>query len=67
MLTPIYSPATGQRKIHALFEPWLYKSSLPHQVGTHTVLRGQPAVAPFAWQSNKAMLFYFTKHSVSEI
>ena len=25
------------------------------------------AVSPFAWQSNKAILFYFTQNSVSEI
>ena len=26
-----------------------------------------PTVSPFAWQSNKALLFYFTQNSVSEI
>lgn len=34
--------------------------------GTHGVGGHQPAVAPFAWQSNKVMLFYFTENSVSE-
>ena len=24
-------------------------------------------MSPFAWQSNKAILFYFTQHSVFEI
>ena len=36
-------------------------------VGTHSFLGQEPAVSPFAWQSNKALLFYFTQNSVSEI
>ena len=36
-------------------------------VGTHSFSRQEPAVSPFAWQSNKAILFYFTQNSVPEI
>ena len=36
-------------------------------VGTHSFLGQEPAVSPFAWQSNKAILFYFTQNSVSEV
>ena len=42
----------------------LIKSS---PVGTHSFSRQEPYVFPFAWQSNKAILFYFTQNSVSEI
>ena len=37
------------------------------QVGTHSFWGHEPAVSPFAWQSNKAILFYFTQNSVSEV
>ena len=30
----------------------------------HTVLRALAPVVPFAWQSNKEVLFYFTQNSV---
>ena len=42
----------------------------PHQIplGWDTqFLRHEPTVTPFAWQSSKATLFYFTQKSVSEI
>ena len=38
----------------------LIKSS---RVGTHSFSRQKPRVSPFAWQSNKAILFYFTQNS----
>ena len=31
----------------------------------HTVLRALTCCGPFAWQSNRAVLFYFTRNSVS--
>ena len=42
----------------------LTKSS---RVGTHSFSEQEPAGSPSAWQSNKAILFYFTQNSVSEI
>ena len=36
-------------------------------MGTHSFLGHKLAVSPFAWQSNKAILFYFTQDSVSEV
>ena len=33
----------------------------------HSFSRQEPTVSPFAWQSNKAILFYFTQNSVSKI
>lgn len=32
----------------------------------HTVLRHQLAVAPFAWQSNKSILLYFSPNPVPD-
>ena len=49
--------------------PWTTEIKLPtksSQVG-HGFSGHRPAVAPFAWQSNKAILFYFTQNSVSEL
>ena len=42
---------------------------LSHAAGLgHVVLQGtSPLCPPFAWQSNKAILFYFTQNSVLEI
>jgi len=37
------------------------------QVGTHRFPGHEPTMSPFAWQSNKAIHFYFTQNSVSEI
>ena len=37
------------------------------QVGTDSFSRQEPAVSPIAWQSNKAILFYFAQNSVSKI
>ena len=42
------------------------KSSLNPPGLEHNFVRHEPPVSPFAWQSNKAILFYFTK-TVSEI
>lgn len=42
----------------------------PHHIlpGWDTQLSGQePTVCPFDWQSNKALLCYFTQHSLSEV
>ena len=36
-------------------------------VRTHSFWGHEPAVSPFAWQNNKAILFFFTQNSVSEI
>ena len=38
-----------------------------YAAGTHRISKQDPSVYPFAWQSNKAILFYFTQNSVSEI
>ena len=71
----------GTRKAHqeiGHLRPWSLSATQPlnhckkklptksSQVG-HSFLGHRPAVAPFAWQSNKAILFYFTQNSVSEI
>ena len=37
------------------------------QVGMHSFSGQESTVAPFAWQSNKAIIFYFTQSSVSKI
>ena len=50
--------------------PWTFAIKLltkSSQFGTHGFLRHKPFVFPFAWQINKAILFYFTQSSVSEI
>ena len=61
----ISSPPTNQKNVHKLNMPCFLNTvrllSTPSRVG-HTVLR---ALAPFAWQSNKAILFNFTQNSVS--
>ena len=42
-------------------------SAISSQVGTHRFSGHDPASSPFAWQSNKAIIFYFIQNSVSEI
>ena len=42
-------------------------SSNPPGLGHIVFPRQEPIVPPFAWQSNKAILLYFTQNSVSEI
>ena len=37
------------------------------QGGTHSFLRQKPSVSPFAWRSDRAVLFYFPQNSVSKI
>ena len=37
------------------------------QVGVHSFEGHEPAVAPFAWQSSKALVFCFAPNSVSEV
>ena len=37
------------------------------QTGNHSFPGQEPSVSPFAWPSSKAILFYFTQNSVSEI
>ena len=47
-----------------------FKYVLPFQYcipGTHSFSRQEAAMSPFAFQSNKALLFYFTQNSVSGI
>ena len=69
----------GQIKgVQALHTPWSLSAApplkccykTPHQIllGWDTQFWGhEPAVSPFAWESNKAILFYFTQNSVSKI
>ena len=50
--------------------PWTTARNLlteSPRVGTRNFERQESVVSPFAWQSNKAILFYFTQNSVSEI
>ena len=62
------SPPTHQNKVHELIMPSLNcyckasHSSLQGRM--HTFVRQEPAVSPFTWQSNKAILFYFIQKSV---
>ena len=48
-----------------------YKKMGDKKIGLHTQEPHRAplgfTVSPFAWQSNKAILFYFTQNSVSEI
>ena len=37
------------------------------QIGNHSFPGQEPTVSLFAWESSKAILFYFTQNSVSEI
>ena len=43
------------------------RHQIPPGWGTHGFSGQEPNVSPFAWQSNEAILFYFTLNSVSEI
>ena len=65
------SQLTNQKNVHKVITSSLnHYCTTPHyrlQVGGHSFLRALAAVASFAWQSNKAILFYFTQNSVSEI
>ena len=69
MLTPTYLTTNPSeecpRADHALFGAidikLLSMSKLGH-MGIH-----ESIVSPFAWQSNKAIRFYFTQNSVSKI
>ena len=55
--------------------PWPSSSTLPHDYKAPSkppmldtqFWRHYPILAPFAWQRNKAILFYFTQNSVSKI
>ena len=63
---------TGPAHILILSEnlPLTYDYKTPHHIlpGWDTQLLGQePTVCPFDWQSNKALLCYFTQHSLSEV
>ena len=69
----------GQIKgVQALHTPWSLSEPCPWTIAIKLLiksprgwdtqfLRHDPSVSSFAWQSNKAILFYFTKNSVSEI
>ena len=66
MLTPTYF-TTNQidecpQADHRLFEPLLKTPHYPFQVGTHSSEGIISLLWPSAWQSNKAILFYFTKN-----
>ena len=50
--------------------PLNHHSKTPHQIPPrlgHTILRASEPRVPFAWQNNKAILFYFSQNSVSRI
>ena len=64
MLTPTYL-TTNQideypQVDHRLFEPLLKTPHDPFQLGTHSS-EGISLLWPSAWQSSKAIIFYFTK------
>ena len=62
MLTPTCLITNQKNELSTLSLNHYYNAS--HyllQVGTHSVLRQEPTVSPFVWQSNKAILFYFTQ------
>ena len=68
-----HHPSVRGRSVSGSHRPPLWASltikllTTPTRWG-HTWCWGrQPALAPFAWQSHKAVLFYFTENSVSEI
>ena len=52
---------------HILFEQLLWNFSLSSARWDAWFWEQEPTVALFAWQRNKAILFYFTQNSVSEI
>ena len=63
----------GVQALHTLLSaipPLNHGYKTPYQIllgGTHSFWGQEPAVSPFAWQSNKAILLYFIQNSVSEI
>ena len=72
------SPEARLKECRPCTHPDPYQQSCPWTIaikllikfppGWDTVCEGhKPTVAPFAWQSNKAILFYFTQNAVSEI
>ena len=70
MLIPLTSPQTNQKYVHKLNTPSAnHYDKTPHYPprSGHIVLRALACCVPFAWQSNKVMLFYFTQNPVSEI
>ena len=60
-------PETRLRECRPCTYPNLVSNSTlePSQVGTHSFWGQEPAVSHFAWQSNKAILFYLTPNFVS--
>ena len=70
MLTPTYLPTKQSEEYpwaaHTLSEPLPENASLPSQ-GVTQFWGRYPSVASFVWQSNKAILFYVTQNSDSEI
>ena len=64
---PLTSPPTNQKNVHELTTPSLNHSyKTPHyslQGGSHSLEGMSPLWPPFAWQSSKAILFYFTQNS----
>ena len=63
----LISPPAHQKNVHELITPYFYYKTCHYlpQVGT----RGLEGISlhPFARQSSKTILFYFTQNSVSEI
>ena len=71
MLTPTYLTTNQSEECpwadHTRFELLLYNFSLPSP-GWDTQFWGYcPTVVSFAWQNDKAILFYFTQNSVSQV
>ena len=74
-LTTLGSQVTGVQTRHTARPleaalPLNHCCKTPHQISLAQdiqFMRQDPALSPFVWQSNKAILFYFTQNSVSKI
>ena len=66
---PHATTKTRYTQINKYFQASIKKRKpLPTQSSSeHTVLRALANYGPLAWQSNKAVLFYFTQNSISQI
>ena len=65
---PLASPPANQRRVHELTTPTLshyYKTPL-YPCLRHTVLKSLAYCGAFAWQSNKAIPFYFIQKEGGE-
>jgi len=61
------SPPTHQKNIHQLITLFLNNYYKVSKWGHHSLEGISLLWAPFAWQSNKVILFYFTQNSVFEV